>query len=174
MVRWDISLALNMTYFYPLSALRATSPEGGSKGCFEINEETALCGEKYEGNKKIMCNCYALRTQYFAGNGEINGRIGQIGEVENVNAYPDREPLCTPENGNLYFPYCEAADFPQISGLYRCNGLPMGCGRPERPRPPRPCGRGNNCCCMPDKDNTNRGLTLCFWLILCCARVLYV
>ena len=29
---WDISLTLNMTaFFYPLSALRATSPEGGSK-----------------------------------------------------------------------------------------------------------------------------------------------
>ena len=32
MVRWNISLALNMTKS-PLSALRATSPEGGSKIC---------------------------------------------------------------------------------------------------------------------------------------------
>ena len=97
-----------------------------------------------------MCNCYALRTQYFAGNGEINGRIGQAGETVGLNAYPDRAPLCTPESGNLYFPYCETADFPQISNLYRCNGLPHGCGcsRPEPPRPPRPCGRGNDCCCL--------------------------
>lgn len=27
---------------------------------------------------------------------------------------------------------------------------------------------------MPDKNNTNHGLTWCFWLILRCARVLYV
>ena len=27
---------------------------------------------------------------------------------------------------------------------------------------------------MPAKDNTNRGFTACFWLILCCARGSYL
>ncbi len=33
-VRWDISLALNMTYFLsPIGGVAATSPEGGSEIC---------------------------------------------------------------------------------------------------------------------------------------------
>ena len=43
-VLWDISLPLNMTES-PLSALRATSPEGGSEVCFTVfAKECSDCG----------------------------------------------------------------------------------------------------------------------------------
>ena len=50
---WDISLALNMTE-NPLSALRATSPEGGSAVCFTVFASVAKQTPGRVGFRKVI------------------------------------------------------------------------------------------------------------------------